>query len=120
MDPVYCDTVLKDNDWFRLRRVFEVFYTSGQPLSSFERPQGKNRELHEVAAALRAAPFDFRCFFLYRSRLDIFKDIDRRCELMLQQGFVQECVSLVRHKKLRLGAGSLGKLQVRQRLGFRV
>jgi tRNA dimethylallyltransferase len=124
IDPVYCDTVLKDNDWFRLRRVFEVYYTSGQPLSSFERPQGKNMELHEVAAALRAAPFDFRCFFLYRSRLDIFKDIDRRCELMLQQGFVQECVSLVRHKKLRLGAsagpGSLGGERIAERaIGYR-
>ena len=56
-----------------------------------------------MAAALRGAPFDFRCFFLYRSRLDIFKDIDRRCEQMLQQGFVEECVSLVQQSKLRLG-----------------
>lgn len=103
IDPVYCETVLKENDWFRLRRVFEVYYTSGQPLSSFERPQGKNLELAQVAAALKAAPFDFRCFFLYRSRLEIFEDIDRRCEQMLHQGFVQECVALVQQGKLRLG-----------------
>ena len=103
MDPVYCETVLKDNDWFRLRRVFEVHYTCGQPLSSFERPQGKGLSLQQVAGALKSAPFDFRCVFLHRSRLDIFRDIDRRCELMLAQGLIQECAALVRADRLRLG-----------------
>ena len=64
IDAVYCGTVLKDNDWFLLKRVFEVHYTCGQPLSSFERPQGKNLSPNEVAAFLKSAPFDFRCFFL--------------------------------------------------------
>ena len=103
LDAVYCDNVLKDNDWFRLRRVFEVYYTCGKPLSSFERPQGKSLALGQIGEALKSAPFDFRCFFLYRSRLDIFTDIDRRCETMLERGFVQECVELVRAGHLRLG-----------------
>jgi len=123
MDPVYCETVLKDNDWFRLRRVFEVHYTCGQPLSSFERPQGKDFSLEQVAGALRNAPFDFRCFFLHRSRLDIFRDIDRRCELMLAQGLIQECAALVRAGRLRRGAAAglgAGEERVAERaIGYR-
>ena len=48
IDAEYCDSVLKDNDWFRLRRVFEVYYSSGRPLSSFDRPQGKNMTPSQV------------------------------------------------------------------------
>jgi tRNA dimethylallyltransferase len=126
IDAVYCGTVLKDNDWFRLKRVFEVHYTCGQPLSSFERPQGKNLSPNEVAAFLKSAPFDFRCFFLYRNRIDIFADIDLRCEKMLEQGFVQECIALVRAGCLRLGAtdgagaGDQGAERIAERaIGYR-
>lgn len=40
VDPDYASK-LGRNDFFRLRRGLEVFYTGGQPLSSYDRPQGK-------------------------------------------------------------------------------
>ena len=44
----------QENDWFRLRRIFEVHYTTGQPLSSYHRPQVRppplQLRLHRSAA----------------------------------------------------------------------
>ncbi|EKX44667.1 hypothetical protein GUITHDRAFT_139595 [Guillardia theta CCMP2712] len=104
LDERYFDG-LHGNDWLRLQRMLEVSYTTGKPISSFERPQGKSLAVDQVSHALSCTDLDFRCFFLYRSRLEIFRDIDLRCELMLQSGFLEEVSSLVASGKLRMGTG---------------
>jgi tRNA dimethylallyltransferase len=81
VDPAYAKT-LPANDWYRLRRVLEVFHTCGKPVSSFERPTGKQISYGDVPSLLAGSDFDFRCFFLFRPRLDLFNDIDYRCEVV--------------------------------------
>lgn len=81
VDPAYAKT-LPANDWYRLRRVLEVFHTCGKPVSSFDRPTGKQISYGDVPSLLADSDFDFRCFFLFRPRLDLFYDIDSRCEVV--------------------------------------
>lgn len=52
---------LASNDWFRLKRLLEVYHTEGRALSSYDRPQGKDMTYQDVPVALRNADFDFRC-----------------------------------------------------------
>eukprot|EP00283_Hemiselmis_rufescens_P011731 CAMPEP_0173455846 /NCGR_PEP_ID=MMETSP1357-20121228/54998_1 /TAXON_ID=77926 /ORGANISM="Hemiselmis rufescens, Strain PCC563" /LENGTH=410 /DNA_ID=CAMNT_0014423009 /DNA_START=6 /DNA_END=1238 /DNA_ORIENTATION=- len=123
VDAAYSET-LAQNDWFRLKRCLEVFYTSGRPLSSFDRPMGKKLTFSQVPSALDTSEFDFRCFFLYRPRLELFRDIDMRCEVMLQRGFLEEVKRLVDEGALRPGPtegpGSEGGERAAERsIGYR-
>lgn len=66
-----------------------------------------------------AAEFDFRCFFLVGERSRICEKIDRRCEVMLTNGLLQETDQLLRAGVLvpRTTAGkSIGYRQVAQYL----
>jgi len=45
---------------------------------------------------IRDCPYDYRCYFLTKSRMELFRSIDFRCEKMIQSGFLQEVVSLVK------------------------
>lgn len=66
-----------------------------------------------------AAEFDFRCFFLVGERSRICEKIDRRCEVMLTNGLLQETDELLRAGILvpRTTAGkSIGYRQVAQYL----
>ena len=83
VDAAYAMT-LSVNDWFRLKRMLEVWHTSGRPMTAYDRPKGKGAAPADVPAALAGSECDFRCFFLHRPRVQLFRDIDLRCEQMLQ------------------------------------
>jgi len=113
LDPEYAKCIER-NDWFRLKRMFEVWHTAGQPMSSYDRPQGKKASPADVPALLRSADVDFRCFFLHRPRLQIFRDIDLRCEKMLQAGFIEEVAGLVHAGALRMHSSGTSVPQKRE------
>lgn len=72
------------NNWYRLRRAVEVVRATGRPMED---------------AAIDASAdldYDFRCFFLHRPRVDLFRRIDRRCEEMVAGGLLEECTGLLR------------------------
>ena len=66
----------------RLVRALEVFYATGQPLSSF---QGR----HE------APDFAFRVVVMERDRAELYARINRRAEAMLEAGLVEEVRGLL-------------------------
>ena len=69
-------------NWYRLNRVLEILVSTGRPLG----------ELNLNVEAPLA--YDFRCFFLNRSRLELYRRIDARVEGMVCGGLLQVTTSL--------------------------
>ncbi|MCO5556885.1 hypothetical protein L7F22_010439 [Adiantum nelumboides] len=77
------------NDWYRLRRRFEVLKVTGCPRRSdsllFTKLEGEIEEL-EASKSYRSGEdldYEFVCFFLYNARTALYTQIDQRCEEML-------------------------------------
>ena len=64
-------------NWYRLNRVLEILVSTGRPLGELNL---------DVDAPL---DYDFRCFFLNRSRLELYRRIDARVEAMVCGGLLQ-------------------------------
>lgn len=84
---------LSRNDWYRLRRALEVVYTANAPMTQLPQQGASPKSTQPQAASL---PFDFRCVFLYDSRIDLNRRIDARCEQMIlpQEAPTPEDVSI--------------------------
>ncbi len=74
---------LHPNDVHRIVRALEVFHTSGKPLSAFWK--------NEAAAA----PYDFHFIGLAMPRDELYNRIDRRVDLMIENGLIDECRKLL-------------------------
>ncbi|KAJ0475477.1 putative tRNA dimethylallyltransferase [Helianthus annuus] len=89
---------LPANDWYRLRRKLEIIKSSGLPPSAFPVPydsfKGETAS-HSIDVGIdistngildekhKDLDYDFICFFLSTSRLDLYRSIDFRCEDMI-------------------------------------
>lgn len=83
VDPAYGATIHR-NDQLRIIRALEVFRLTGKPLSSFEQDSSFREE------------YDFCIIGLDREREELYSRIDRRVEIMFEQGLPQEILSLIR------------------------
>lgn len=81
------------NDSLRICRGLEVYLNTGKPLSSFEVPSVPRKE------------YDFCTVILKREREDLYDRIDRRVDLMFQNGLPEEIEKL---KKNGYGKDSPG------------
>jgi len=72
------------NDEYRLLRALEVLRFCKKPLSSFEAPTLKN------AGVKTRAGFQFIVIGLSRSREELYRRINLRCEQMFKQGLIKE------------------------------
>ena len=80
-------------DWYRLRRILEVFYTVGAEKATQEKLEAVYSG--ERFGALETRGYDVRCFFLCPDdRMKHAEVIDRRCEDMLLRGLLNETASL--------------------------
>ena len=68
------------NNYYRMLRVLEILKATGQPRSQLNLDTSMPLE------------YDFRCFFLDRPRISLYRRIDLRCEQMLQGGLLQVCM----------------------------
>ncbi|KAL8209728.1 hypothetical protein R6Q57_006460 [Mikania cordata] len=89
---------LAANDWYRLRRKLEIIKSTGLPPSTFPVPYDSFKgkiDSHSTDLGIdistngildqkhKDLDYDFICFFLSTSRLDLYRSIDFRCEDML-------------------------------------
>jgi tRNA dimethylallyltransferase len=79
VDPTFAQK-LRKNDFYRLVRGLDVFYSSGVPYSSFASSEVQIEENVE---------YDFRCIALTSNRLALYKEINIRCEKMIVNGLLQ-------------------------------
>ncbi|KAA0059019.1 tRNA dimethylallyltransferase 9 [Cucumis melo var. makuwa] len=106
------------NDWYRLRRSYEIIKASGSPQSAFQVPYDTFRQEHGSGAAssfqgadhsvdphdyssveisTKELDYEFICFFLSSPRLNLYKSIDFRCEDMIlgSDGILSEATWLL-------------------------
>lgn len=83
LDPNYAKTITK-NDKQKIVRALEIITLSGSKVSDLSWKQ-RHKPLN----------YDFRCWFLFRPREHLYKRINRRCERMVEAGFIDEVKALV-------------------------
>jgi tRNA dimethylallyltransferase len=95
---------LGKNDWYRLRRLLEVAYTSQEQQHHGDGEQNDfapSLQLEELytgkrGGALETFGWDVRCFFLCPDdRMAHTEVLDRRCEEMVIRGLIQETADLL-------------------------
>ncbi len=87
IDPEYYAQVDLKNPK-RIQKALEVFYMTGKPYSSFLSRSHKQRFFKTVKIALD------------RPRSELYDRINRRVELMIEQGLVEEVKKLTRYKHI--------------------
>lgn len=83
LDPQYASTITKQ-DKQKVVRALEIIALTGKKVS---RLSWKGR--------IRPLNYDFRCWFLYRPKEHLYHRIEKRCEKMLADGFLDEVRSLI-------------------------
>ncbi len=83
LDPDYALTITQ-NDRQKIIRALEIISLSNQKVSLFE--QEKHTEIEK---------YDFRCWFMYMPKELLYPRIEKRCEKMLDNGFIEEVRSLI-------------------------
>ncbi|PKV63034.1 tRNA (adenosine(37)-N6)-dimethylallyltransferase MiaA [Pontibacter ramchanderi] len=81
LDPAYYERVDKANPQ-RVIRALEVCLSSGQSYSDFRRSEAHERPFHIIKIGLS------------RDRQELYERIDRRMDLMLEQGLLEEARAL--------------------------
>jgi tRNA dimethylallyltransferase len=94
-------TRIHPNDRRRMIRALEVFALTGRPISQWQK-----------AHAFRDRPFKTLKIGLNRERKELYARIDRRCDAMIAQGFIEEVRTLM---KMGYGPG----LNPLQSVGYR-
>ena len=87
LDPEYFAVVDQQNPR-RLQRALEVCYQTGKPFSSFRKGTAVKRD------------FEIKKFALLWDRQELIKRIDKRVDLMMQQGLLEEAKALYPMRQL--------------------
>ena len=105
VDAEYAHTITR-HDRHKIVRALEIIYSTGNKVSSFGWRQRKV-----------ILPYDFRCWFLHRPRHRLYHRIDKRCEKMLADGFLDE-VERLKQNGLLLNASAAQAIGYRQALQY--
>jgi tRNA dimethylallyltransferase len=105
LDLQYANTLTK-NDKQKIVRALEIITLTGKKVSKLS-----------WKARKKSQTYDFRCWFLHRPRNHLYDLIDKRCEHMLSQGFLEEVADLVK-KGLRSNTSAAQSIGYRQALEF--
>lgn len=100
MDPQYASTITK-HDKQKIARALEIITLTGKNVSKLS---WKNRQ--------KPQNYDFHCWFLYRPKEILYHRIDKRCEKMIEAGFLDEVQVLLKE-------GLLANSSAAQAIGYR-
>lgn len=106
MDPRYAQTITS-RDSLKIVRALEIIAITKRPISS----------LPWVGRQVKL-DYDFRCWFIHRSRTSLYRRIDDRCDAMLQEGLLTEVEKLEKQglRDNRTAAQAIGYRQALQYL----
>ncbi len=105
VDPASCK-IIHENNSKRVIRALEYYHKTGKPISEH------NEEQHN-----RTSPYDFRYFVLTDERNTLYSRIDKRVDMMIEDGLVDEVKSLEKYNIPR-DATSMQSLGYREILGY--
>lgn len=82
LDPQYAKSITK-NDKQKIVRALEIILLT-------------NKKVSKLSWKGRRKPqnYDFHCWFLHRPKEKLYERIDRRCDKMLKEGFLDEVIRL--------------------------
>lgn len=89
------------NDTYRVIRALEIYKITGRPMSAYRKDHG-----------FSDSPYNALKFALYMDRDELYRRIDQRVELMMEQGLVKEVKRLI-----EMGFGA--DLKPMKALGYR-
>lgn len=105
LDPQYASTITK-HDKQKIVRALEIVTLTGKKVSKLS---WKGRR--------KPQNYDFRCWFLFRPRDTLYQRIEKRCDQMLKDGFLDE-VAMLDKKGLRSNSSAAQAIGYRQALDF--
>lgn len=82
IDPDYALTITA-NDKQKIVRAFEIITLTDRKVSHFSKQTSSEMQ-----------SYDFRCWFLYKTKEVLYPAIESRCEQMLKDGFLEEVKTL--------------------------
>lgn len=82
LDPQYANSITK-HDKQKIVRALEIISLTGKKVSKLS---WKGRR--------KPQNYDFRCWFMYHPRDVLYRRIEKRCESMLERGFLEEVMRL--------------------------
>ncbi len=104
-DPIYAKSITK-HDKQKIVRGLEIIALTGKKVSDLAW-KGKHKPLN----------YDFRCWFLYRPRENLYQRIDERCDEMLENGFLDE-VRMLQAKGIHQNNSAAQAIGYRQALEY--
>lgn len=105
LDPQYANTITK-NDKQKIVRALEIIALTGKQVSKLSW-KGRRKPLN----------YDFRCWFLFRPREHLYHRIEKRCDKMLEEGFLDE-VKRLEKEGIRSNSSASQAIGYRQALEF--
>lgn len=105
LDPQYAATITK-HDKQKIVRAMEIITLTGKKVSKLS---WKGRR--------KPQNYDFRCWFLHRPKEILYHRIDKRCDQMIKEGFMEEVIQLDKHG-LRQNSSAMQAIGYRQALEF--
>ena len=105
LDPQYAKTITK-NDKQKIVRALEIITLTHKKVSKLS---WKGRR--------KPQNYDFHCWFLHRPKERLYERIDKRCDQMLQAGFLDE-VKRLEQEGLRQNSSASQAIGYRQALDF--
>ena len=82
LDPQYAKSITK-NDKQKIVRALEIILLT-------------NKKVSKISWKGRRKPqnYDFHCWFLHRPKDKLYERIDKRCDAMLKEGFLEEVIRM--------------------------
>lgn len=105
LDSQYANSITK-NDKQKIIRALEIITLTGKKVSKLSWV-GRRKTLN----------YDFHCWFVHRPREILYHRIEKRCEKMIEQGFIDE-VKLLIEKGLRSNSSACQAIGYRQTLDY--
>lgn len=105
LDPEYAKTI-GEKDRHKIIRALEIMTIAEKRVSDFPPPKTKSE-----------LDYDFRCWFLHPSREKLYERIDKRCDEMMDKGFLEE-VRALEKMGLRDNPSAAQAIGYRQALQF--
>ena len=100
LDPQYANTITR-HDKQKIVRGLEIITLTGKKVSK-----------HTWKSRHKPLNYDFRCWFLHRPKEHLYRRIEKRCEKMLADGFLDEVRRLLKE-------GILQNSSAAQAIGYR-
>lgn len=100
LDPQYANTITK-HDKQKIVRALEIITLTGKLVSTLS---WKGRR--------KPQNYDFRCWFLHRPREQLYHRIEKRCDKMINAGFIEEVERMI-------GEGLKTNHSAAQAIGYR-